>query len=80
MTGFRNLSPTISRVSHQTLSCAISFLEMKVPAISQHLRKMKDKGLVKFKRVGQTVFCSLNEEYQSLLQPLFKIVKEPIKM
>lgn len=62
----------------QMCPCDLSdVLDMTVPAISQHLRKMKDKDLVRSKKVGQTVFYSINEQYQSLLQPLFNIIKEP---
>ena len=65
----------------QMCPCDLSdVLEMTVPAISQHLRKMKDKDLVKSKKVGQTVFYSINDAYQVLLQPLFKIIKEPSKI
>ncbi|WP_017734009.1 ArsR/SmtB family transcription factor [Nafulsella turpanensis] len=65
----------------QMCPCDLSdVLEMTVPAISQHLRKMKDKNLVQSRKVGQTVFYSINDSYQSLLQPLFKIVKEPSKL
>jgi DNA-binding transcriptional ArsR family regulator len=65
----------------QMCPCDLSdVLEMKVPAISQHLRKMKDKGLVKFKKIGQTIFYSLNEEHKGLLQPLFKMIMEPSKV
>ena len=61
----------------QMCPCDLSdVLEMTVPAISQHLRKMKDKNLVKPRKVGQTVFYSINEDYQSLLQPLFTIIKK----
>lgn len=65
----------------QMCPCDLSdVLEMTVPAISQHLRKMKDKDLVKSKKVGQTVFYTINKNYKRLLQPLFKIVKEPSKL
>lgn len=65
----------------QMCPCDLSdVLEMTVPAISQHLRKMKDKNLVQSRKVGQIVFYSLNESYQRLLQPLFEIVKEPAKL
>ncbi|WP_017732266.1 ArsR/SmtB family transcription factor [Nafulsella turpanensis] len=65
----------------QMCPCDMSdVLDMKVPAVSQHLRKMKDKGLVKFKKVGQIIFYFLNEEHQSLLQPLFKMIQEPSKV
>ena len=46
-------------------------LGMTVPAISQHLRKMKDGGLVKDNKVGQTVFYSLQDENLKVLNPLF---------
>ena len=62
----------------QMCPCDLSdVLEMSMSAVSQHLRKMKDKDLVKSKKVGQTIFYSINEEYQTLLQPLFTIIKEP---
>ena len=65
----------------QMCPCDLSdILEMTVPAISQHLRKMKDKGLVKSRKVGQTIFYSLNEAHEGLLQPLFTIIKEPLKI
>ena len=65
----------------QMCPCDLSdILEMTVPAISQHLRKMKDKGLVKSRKVGQTIFYSLNEGHEDLLQPLFVIIKEPLKI
>ena len=65
----------------QMCPCDLSdVLEMTVPAISQHLRKMKDKDLVKSRKVGQTVFYSINEAYQGLLQPLFTMIKEPSKL
>lgn len=65
----------------QMCPCDLSdVLEMTVPAISQHLRKMKDKDLVKSKKVGQTVFYTINEAYHGLLQPLFNTIKEPSKL
>ena len=65
----------------QMCPCDLSdVLEMTVPAISQHLRKMKDKDLVRSKKVGQTVFYSINEAYRNLLQPLFKVINEPLKV
>ena len=65
----------------QVCPCDLSdILEMSVPAISQHLRKMKDKGLVRSRKVGQTIFYSLNEAHLGLLKPLFTIIKEPLKI
>ncbi len=49
-------------------------LGMTVPAISQHLKKMKEGSVVTDRKVGQTIFYSMVEDPQSLitkvLQPL----------
>ena len=47
-------------------------LSMKVPAISQHLRKLKDGGILQVKKVGQTIFYSLVEANSELLIPIIK--------
>ncbi len=53
--------------------CDISdILGMSVPAISQHLRKLKDGGLVRDNKVGQTVFYSLIDQNTLLLKPVLK--------
>lgn len=31
-------------------------LEMSIPAVSQHLRKMKDGNIIEARRAGQTIF------------------------
>lgn len=49
-------------------------LEMSIPAISQHLRKLKDGNLITFRRTGQTLFYSLKAENLTLLQPLFQYI------
>lgn len=49
-------------------------LEMSIPAISQHLRKMKDGNVLQTRRSGQTIYYSLKTEYLNLLQPLFKSI------
>lgn len=47
---------------------------MSVPAISQHLRKMKDGDVIEARRSGQTIFYSLIAEHLRLLHPFFKII------
>tara|TARA_R110000868_G_scaffold203489_3_gene451344 strand:+ start:1025 stop:1399 length:375 start_codon:yes stop_codon:yes gene_type:complete len=47
-------------------------LEISVGGISQHLRKLKDGGLVKDKKVGQTVFYSLVEGNLELVYPVLE--------
>lgn len=57
----------------QMCPCDLSdVLEMTFPAISQHLRKLKDGGLVKDKKVGQAIFYSLVEKNVALILPLLK--------
>lgn len=49
---------------HECCVCElVDLFEMSQPAVSQHLRKMKDSGLVKETRKGQWVFYSLNPDY-----------------
>jgi len=49
-------------------------LEMKIPAVSQHLRKMKDGGIVTNNKVGQTIFYSINKDYEKLFEPFFELI------
>lgn len=58
--------------------CDISdILEMSVPAISQHLRKLKDANIIQFRRVGQTIFYSLKSNHLFVIEPLFQHIKQP---
>ena len=55
--------------------CDLSdILEMNISAISQHLRKMKDRNLLQTEREAQTIFYSLTPEYSTLLNPFFEIL------
>ncbi|MFH6959523.1 ArsR/SmtB family transcription factor [Flavobacterium aquidurense] len=54
-------------------------LEMSIPAVSQHLRKMKDGNLIKTRRSGQTIFYSLIKEQTKLLIPFFKSIQNSNK-
>lgn len=55
--------------------CDISdVLGMNISAISQHLRKMKDRNLIVTDREAQTIFYSLTTEYEKLLNPFFEIL------
>ncbi|MEX0995595.1 MAG: metalloregulator ArsR/SmtB family transcription factor [Flavobacteriaceae bacterium] len=47
-------------------------LGMSIPAISQHLRKLKDGNIIEGRRKGQTIFYSLKKEQLNLLHPFFK--------
>ena len=50
-------------------------LNMSVPAVSQHLRKMKDGGLIKDNKIGQTIFYRLIDENVSIIYPMLKNMK-----
>ena len=55
--------------------CDLSdILQMKVAAISQHLRKLKDRNLIKSDRDGQILFYRLNETKLEVLKPLFNSI------
>jgi DNA-binding transcriptional ArsR family regulator len=55
--------------------CDLSdILGMNISAISQHLRKMKDRNLLISEREAQTIFYSLTQEYSTLLNPFFEIL------
>ena len=55
--------------------CDLSdILGITVSAVSQHLRKMKERSLIQAKKVGQTIFYSLSPGYSQVLQPFFDMV------
>ena len=55
--------------------CDLSdILGMNISAISQHLRKMKDRKLLETERDAQTIFYSITSEYEELLRPFFEIL------
>ncbi len=47
-------------------------LGMSIPAISQHLRKLKDGNIVEARKEGQTIYYSLILENLKILKPFFK--------
>ncbi len=55
--------------------CDLSdILEMKISAISQHLRKLKDRNIIKPNRKAQTIFYSLTMEYKTIFSPFFELI------
>lgn len=55
--------------------CDLSdILGMTVPAISQHLKKLKDAGLVESNKVGQTIFYSITKSSDPILNPILKLI------
>ena len=57
--------------------CDISdILGMTISAVSQHLRKLKDRKLIQSDKEAQTIFYSLTKEYEKMLLPFFKILDD----
>ena len=55
--------------------CDLSdILNMTIPAVSQHLRKLKDRDFVKSEKEGQTIFYSLRDDHRELLAPFFNLL------
>ncbi|MFJ7683938.1 ArsR/SmtB family transcription factor [Peribacillus butanolivorans] len=60
---------------HECCVCEfVGLFDMSQPAISQHLRKLKDSGMVNEARRGQWIFYSLNQTsaYYSFIQTVIK--------
>jgi ArsR family transcriptional regulator, lead/cadmium/zinc/bismuth-responsive transcriptional repressor len=51
-------------------------LGMSIPAVSQHLRKLKDGNIVETRKEGQTIYYSLSEENIKILKPFFKHINQ----
>ncbi|AYD47796.1 ArsR/SmtB family transcription factor [Arachidicoccus soli] len=57
--------------------CDLSdILGMSIPAVSQHLRKLKDGNIIEARKKGQTIFYSLRNEHLKVLRPFFKIINQ----
>ena len=51
-------------------------LGMSIPAVSQHLRKLKDGNIVETRKEGQTIYYSLTQENLKILRPFFKHINQ----
>lgn len=49
-------------------------LGMSIPAVSQHLRKLKDGNIVETRKEGQTIYYSLTLENLKILKHFFKYI------
>jgi DNA-binding transcriptional ArsR family regulator len=59
--------------------CDISdILIMNVPAISQHLRKLKDRNLIYSEKEAQTIYYAIEKDKLNLLLPLFDMIKDNV--
>lgn len=51
-------------------------LDMTIPAISQHLRKLKDGNIVETRKERQTIYYSLTLENLKILRPFFEHINQ----
>ena len=57
--------------------CDLSdILGMSIPAVSQHLRKLRDGNVIQSRRQAQTIYYSLKEEHIKILNPFFKYINQ----
>lgn len=57
--------------------CDLSdILGMSIPAVSQHLRKLKDGNIIEARKEGQSIFYSLRSGHLKVLRPFFKIINQ----
>ena len=60
---------TMVALLYESECCVCEFVElfeMSQPSVSQHLRKLRDAGIVKERKKGQWVFYSLDQESNML--------------
>ena len=58
--------------------CDLSdILGMTVPAVSQHLKKLKDAGVVTTKKSGQTIFYSVEAQSQRIISSVLDLFNLP---
>jgi len=55
-------------------------LQMSVPAISQHLRKLKDIGIVETTRDKQTIYYSITTQNQNIVNHILDLVSDKIAL
>lgn len=56
--------------------CDLSdILQMNVSAISQHLRKLKDRDLIYATKEAQTIFYALNKDKMATLIPILNLLE-----
>lgn len=54
--------------------CDLSdILQMSIPAVSQHLRKLKDRKMIYTQRSGQIIFYALHRETEDFVKKLLDL-------
>lgn len=64
------------KLENELCPCDLAdILKMSVPAISQHIRKIKDAGIINSRRDGQTLYYSLNKDETEIFNSIFKSIE-----
>lgn len=53
-------------------------LQMSVPAISQHLRKLRDVDVIESQREKQTIYYFIKKENQAIVDQLLDLVSDKV--
>jgi len=68
-------------MENELCPCDIAdILEMSIPAISQHIRKIKDAGFIISRREGQTLYYSLVKSETEILNNIFTTIESSKKI
>lgn len=69
------------KIENELCPCDLSdILGMSVPAVSQHLRKLKDADLIQRRKDGQTIFYSLKNTHSIILKSVLNNISLPEKV
>ena len=69
------------KIENELCPCDLSdILGMSVPAVSQHLRKLKDADLIQRRKDGQTIFYSLKNTHSIVLKSVLNNISLPEKV
>ncbi len=55
-------------------------LQMSIPAVSQHLRKLKDQNMVDFRRDGQTLYYFVHAELSAYVKTIIHELSIELKL
>lgn len=66
------------KIENELCPCDLSdILGMSVPAVSQHLRKLKDADLIQRRKEGQTIYYSLKSTHSIILKSVLENIAIP---
>lgn len=71
----------LARETEITVTALTAMLGLSQPLVSWHLRKLRRAGLIRTRRMGRQVYCSLDiPRYQQCLQSLAYLIDPAIQL